>query len=355
MKRNILLTPGPITTDERVKEAQIVPDICPREEEFSLVMKSIRDDLRKIVNADDRYSSVLFSSSGTGAMESVVENMMLRESALVIINGEYGKRFYNMLSEKGIDCNVLWFSEEKGIDLSTVSMTLENQCFDYVFVTHHETTTGILNPINEIGELCVEFDCLYVIDAVSSFGGTEIDVNKCYADFIIGTSNKCLEGLPGLSFVICKKSSLNKTPSKSLYFDLFAQYQYLEDTGQMRFTAPVQSVYSFRKALDLFFEEGLENRIARYHRNNEVLVRGMKKFGFKKYLPDNVCKSKLLETFYYPENFNFKRFHDLLYEKGFTIYPGKLSNEDVFRLGNIGNITEKDIKKFLKEVKRIEK
>jgi 2-aminoethylphosphonate-pyruvate transaminase len=354
MKNNVLLTPGPVTTSEEVKESLIVPDICPREKEFGNVMKSICTDLVKISGGDRTYTTILLLSSGTGAMEAVANCIQKDEKVLVISNGSYGERFRDILQRREIRTYTYNTELGKNLYLKNVETLLNSGAFSFVVVAHHETSTGILNPINEIGELCNRYNCSFIIDAISSFGGTELNVKKCNADFIIATSNKCLEGFPGLSFVICKKDRLREGVSNSEYFDLYEQYKYFKETGQMRFTAPVQIIYAFRKALDNFFTETQKKRIERYHLNHAVLTDGMKKRGFKLLLPNDVEHSKLLETYHYPtEDFDFDRFHDLLKKKGFTIYPGKLLNKKVFRLGNIGHISYEDIKNFLREVDNV--
>ena len=359
MERKILLNPGPATTTDSVKQAQIVPDICPREKEFQDLMTSIRKDLVKIAGGDKNYTTILFAGSGTAAMEATLCSVVPEEKyALIIANGIYGLRFGSIACANGIPDVRIVSPFGRAIELDRIKNMFETGLTaGGAFVTHHETTTGILNPINEIGEIVKEHNSPYVIDTISSFGGVPLSIKKCKADFIMSTSNKCLQGMAGVSFVIAKKDALEETRfnMRSVYLDLYNQYKYLEEHGQMLFTSPVQSMYALRQAIDELFEEGLENRQERYKQNHQILVKGMKDRGFKLFLTQQVEHSNILETFYEPKNFNFKKFHDKLYEKGFTVYPGKLTKEKTFRLSVMGDLHKEDIENFLIAVDEVMK
>jgi len=357
MKRNILLNPGPATTTPSVKQAQIVPDICPREKEFQDLMTSIRKDLVKIAGGDKNYTAILFAGSGTAAMEATMCSVVPEDNyALVLVNGVYGLRFCSMASANNIPDIRLEYPFDRTVGIDSIKDMLEKGInIGATFVTHHETTTGILNPINEIGTIVKEHNIPYVIDTISSFAGVPLSIKKCKADFIMSTANKCLQGMPGISFVIAKKDALEKCifNFRSVYLDLYKQYKYLEKHGQMQFTPPVQSMYALRQAIDELFEEGIENRQERYKKNHQLLINGMKARGFKLFLTQQVEHSNILETFYEPKNFNFERFHDKLYKRGFTIYPGKLQKENTFRLSILGDLYEDDIKRFLDAVDEV--
>jgi len=226
-----------------------------------------------------------------------------------------------------------------------------------VAMVHHETTSGMLNPMREVGKIAKANNCTYIVDAMSSFAGLVFDTKKEGIDFVISSSNKCIQGMPGLSFVIAKKEELEKIkgyPRRTVYLDLYSQYESLEDKKQMQFTVPIQTTYALRQAINEFLEEGAEQRQARYFKSWGTLVKGMGRLGFKKLLEDE-NESRILTTFREPENanYNFKRMHDLLYERGFTIYPGKIGADDTFRLANLGAINHKDIKKFLGAMKDV--
>ena len=357
MQRNILLNPGPVTTTYTVKKALVVPDICHREREFTELLKSIRDDLLKVVNAQDDYTSVLFTASGTAAIEAGISSVIAKDKTLAVINnGSYGQRMVDIAKRYGIDVVEIKFAYDQPIDLKRVeSKLIGHPDVQYLAMVHHETSSGILNPLHDVGQLCHRLGCGFIVDAMSSFAGTEIDVNADRIDFIISSSNKCLHGMPGLSFVICNKTHLiaAKDNARSYYLDLYQQYHALENTGQMPFTPAVQVAYSLRQALDEFFVETLKGRIKRYQDNYACLVAGLRSLGFGIVTPEP-RQSQLLVTVRFPEDgadYQFDALHDYLYEKGYTIYPKKLAIDNTFRLACIGHLDKTDIQHFLAALK----
>jgi len=359
IKRKILLNPGPATTTDTVKQAQIVPDICPREKEFGDLMESVSKDLVRIVARETKYEAVLFGGSGTAGIEAIVSSVVPHgKKLLVLVNGAYGERMMKIAQAYGIpsikNC-VDWGSET---DLSALEKELEaDSDIATVGMVHHETTTGILNSVEEVGRLVKKYNRVFIVDAVSSFAGVPLNAENAGIDFLASTSNKCIQGMPGITFVIAKKEGLEKIrefPKRNFYLSLYEQYRYFKEKHQMRFTAPVQTLYALRQAIDEFFEEGgIEARYKRYKENWQVLVNGMKNLGFRRFKPE-VPQSHILTTFYEPENpnYDFERMHDLLYEKGFTIYPGKIK-EKTFRLANMGAINSEDIKSFLDAMNQV--
>jgi len=353
-KRNILLNPGPATTTDTVKKAQIVPDICPREEEFGDLMQDIRNDLVTIAGGDEDYTSVLFSGSGTAVMDSIISSVVPPNKKILIINnGAYGERLVKIAETYMIPLIELRFDWGAEINLDEVKTILEKENdISCIGVIHHETTTGILNPIKKIGKLAEFYDCTYMVDTISSFAGVPFNIKECNIDFMMSTSNKCIQAMAGVAFVICKNSSLEKIkkyPKRSFYLDLFSQYDYLEKRKQMRFTPPVQVMYALKQAIVEFFKEGAENRYSRYKKNYQTLLNGLTEKGFDIFLKDNITCSNLLVTINEPNhpNFDFRLFHDKLYKKGFTIYPGKIKDEKTFRIAVMGAINHKDIEHFL--------
>jgi len=303
MRREILLNPGPATTTDTVKKAQIVPDICPREEEFGDVMQKIRKDLVKIAQGDQKnYTSILFGGSGTAVAETMINSVVPPDKKILIIdNGAYGDRLIKIAKTYKIDTIELRFEWGDKIDLEKLDSILKEygNKISCVAAIHHETTTGILNPIEEIGRTAKKHNCVFIVDTISSFAGIPFSIKKCNIDFMASTSNKCIQGMAGIGFVICKKSELIKTkkyPRRSFYLNLFDQYDYFEKNKQMRFTPPVQTIYALRQAIDEFFEEGAENRYKRYHKNWETLVAGMEKLGFERLLNNNQEESCILTT-----------------------------------------------------------
>ena len=366
IKRNILLNPGPGTTSDAVKNAMVVPDICPREEEFCLLMESIKQDLPKIVNADDDYTSTLFASSGTGAVEAAITSAVPHDGKLLVIdNGAYGARMVEIVRRYKIDHIVYKIAYGDYPDVHEIEKMFLNEKPTTLAVVDHETTTGMRNPVQELCDLAHQNGSEIIVDCMSSFAGAPIDLQKWQAEYIVSSSNKCIEGMAGLSFVIFKKSLLEKIKhhARSFYFDLYAQYQGFHNTGQMQFTPPVQIVYALRKAIDLFFEETAQGRIARYRENYTVLKEETLKLGFQLLLEDKY-QSGILLAVKEPANkeYDFKQMHDYMYQRGVTIYPGKGAKEKTFRLSVLGNLYTADIlyamevlRGYLENVAKIDK
>lgn len=357
MRRNVLLNPGPVTTSESVKQALLVPDICHREFEFTELLKSIRYDLLNVVDAGDSYTSVLFAASGTGAIEACISSVIPDGKKLAVINnGSYGQRIANIAKRYRIEVVEIHCSFDQSIPLDEIETVLSSDPDIYALaMVHHETSSGILNPINEVGALCHQLQRVFIVDAMSSFAGAEIDMDKDHIDFLMSSSNKCLHGMPGLSFVLCRKTRLFETEgnARSYYFDLHQQYRALEESGQLAFTPPVQIAYALKQALDEFFKESLKGRIQRYHQNYEHLLSGLQSLGFKLMTPKD-RQSKILMTVQFPEDgrqYEFDAMHDAMYQQGYTIYPKKLPIANTFRLACIGDLTKTDIDHFLSALK----
>lgn len=358
VERKILLNPGPATTTDTVKNAQVVPDICPREEEFGDLIGSIRKDLVKIATKQtDEYDCVILGGSGTAAMESVLASVVKRNSKLLIINnGAYGKRFSEIAQTYDINYIEDKYEWDQLPDLKRIEKILsENKDIEYVTAIHHETTSGILNPIKQIGEICKKQGCVFIVDAISTFAGIVFDFDDYNIDFGLSASNKCIQGMPGISFVICRKSELQKLKdikSRVFYLDLYKQFKSLEEKKQTRFTPPVQTMYALKKAIEEFFEETAEVRAQRYTENWRTLMEGLRQIGFKMLLKDEL-HSKILITVFEPSNpeYDFKKLHDLLFGKNFTIYPGKIGSLDTFRVATMGAINSEDMKEFLLALK----
>lgn len=353
IKRNILLNPGPATTTDTVKLAQIVPDICPREKEFAGMMKDLRNDLLKVVHANpEEYTSVLFCGSGTINID-VCLNSLLPEGKkiLVVNNGAYSTRAVEVCQYYGMPHIDLKSSVYERPNLNLVEKTLqENTDIAIVYTTHHETGTGILNPIREIGALAHQYNAIFITDTTSSLGMIPLDVEKDNVDFCMASAQKGLQAMTGLSFVIGKTELIKKSkdyPKRSYYCNLYLQYDYFEKTGEMHFTPPVQTIYATIQALKEYFEEGEEAKFARHHRVYEAIHKGLKELGLKTAI-DKEIESGLVVSVLYPDhpNWNFDKIHDYCYERGFTIYPGKISTTNTFRLCALGAIDEKDIEKF---------
>ncbi len=354
IKRNILLNPGPSTTTDTVKMAQVVPDICPREKEFQSIMAPMRRDLVKIVHGGDDYTSVLFCGSGTICID-ITLNSLLDEGkkALVINNGSYSQRAVDVLNYYGLPVIDLQQPINTTPDLKTIEDTLKSEPdIGYVYMTHHETGSGLLNPIREVGGLAHKYGAFFITDTTSSYAMIPINVYEDNVDFCMASAQKGIQGMTGLSYVIGKKSIIEesrKFPKRSYYCNLYMQYEYFERTGEMHFTPPVQTIYAAKQALNEYFEEGEEAKWARHQRVMDAIHDGEEKLGLKEILVRDV-QSGLVSAVKYPddENWDFEKVHDYCYERGFTIYPGKIEKQGTFRLCALGTIDKVDIVEFWK-------
>lgn len=353
IKRNILLTPGPATTTDTVKAAQLVPDICPREKEFASLMAKMRTDLLKVVHADpDEYTSVLFCGSGTINIDVCI-NSLLPEGGkvLVVNNGAYSTRAVEICEHYRLDHIDLRFPFDCPPDLDTIEKTLaEYPEIALVHTTHNETGTGLLNPIREIGALAHKYNAVFTVDTTSTLAMRPINVHEDNIDFCMASAQKGLMSMTGLSFIIGKRDIIEASksyPTRSYYCNLYLQYEYFEKTGEMHFTPPVQTVYATARALEEYFAEGEDAKWARHTRVYNALRQGVLELGFREVIkPEN--QAGLVCTMAYPddENWSFEAVHDYCYERGFTIYPGKISGNDTFRLCALGAIDEDDISDF---------
>lgn len=353
IKRNVLLNPDPATTTDTVKMAQIVSDICPREKEFVSMMKQMREDLVRIVHGDlNKYTSVLFCGSGTITMDVCINSLLPKGKKILIINnGTYSMRaveiceYYN-LPFVNFDCPI-----DEIPDLNQVEQILkENQDIALVYTTHNETGTGILNPIKEIGFLVHKYSAVFIVDTISTYAMKPIDIEKDNIDFCMASGQKELMAMTGLSFVIGNTELIKKSaayPKRSYYCNLYMQYHFFETTGQMHFTPPVQTIYATRQALDEYFREGEESKWKRHSEVFEAIHAGLDKPGFKDIIRRDL-QAGLGVTVKYPddENWSFEKVHDYCYKRGFTIYPGKTSAQNTFRLCALGAITKEDIEDF---------
>jgi 2-aminoethylphosphonate-pyruvate transaminase len=358
--KKYLLTPGPLTTHPETKSA-MQTDFGSRDTAFIKIIQDVRDSLLELagVNQEMGYESVIMQGSGTFGLEAVVSTFLANEDCMLIcINGAYGKRMKKIAEIYNINHITLEFDENKSISAEDVSeILLMNPNITFLSIVHCETTTGIMNDIASVGELCKKRNVTCYVDAMSSFGAVPYNMKEMKSDIMVSSSNKCIEGVPGFSFAIIKRRILERTNLKprSLSLDLVAQWQGLEKNGQFRFTPPVHTIVAFHKALELLKEEGGVNaRAERYSTNNEILVSGMKDLGFETYL-DKENRGYIITSFITPDEdwFNFEIFYNKLNERGYIIYPGKLSEVDTFRIGNIGQIYPEDIKNLISAIKEV--
>ncbi|WP_462247414.1 2-aminoethylphosphonate aminotransferase [Ekhidna sp.] len=351
--RKILLNPGPATTSERVKEAQLVSDICPRESEFGQVMHDICEGILKVGNGQDTHRVSLFGASGTGAMEAcLVSALGKNDHALIITNGAYGIRMKAICDGYGIKNSTL-FEFGDYPEPTKISEALKSGDYSHLIMVHHETSTGMMDPLEEVGAICKEHGVKYIVDAMSSYGAYPIDLDAHNIDFLFSSSNKCIHGMAGLSFVIFHKDHTDelKANGTGFYFDVYKQWDNLQKKDQLRFTPPVQTSYAFLEAIKEHEEEGLENRWKRYQANWQKLYDGFKELGFTFFLPEDQQSKILLAINLDKEGLDFNHFHDYLYQNGITIYPGVIPESKTFRVAVIGELYEEDMDYVMDKVK----
>lgn len=348
-----LFTPGPLTTSLSVKQAML-HDAGSWHHEFNALVRQLRGALLELAGvAGQGYEVIFMQGSGTFGVESVFATVIPRDGRLCILaNGAYGERMVQMAACLGIPTVVLRTPEDRTPDADELRKVLaEDAAITHVAMVHCETTTGILNPLDLLGPVVRQAGRGFIVDAMSSFGAVPVDFSAAGIDFLISSPNKCLEGVPGFSFVVGRRDRLLECEgrARSLSLDLLGQWKNFEKNGQFRYTPPTHAILAFAQALqELEMEGGPAARRARYARNHQMLIEGMSALGFEVYLPAEV-QSFIITSFHFPSDpgFTFQAFYDRLSDKGFIIYPGKISQADTFRIGSIGRIFEADIRALL--------
>lgn len=360
-KRNyLLLTPGPLSTSETVREAML-QDWCTWDKDYNEgIVTPIRKGLLAIAGLDeDEYTDVLLQGSGTYCVEATIGAAVNpTDKLLILANGAYGKRMAQIAEYYHIDHVLVSLHETELVTGEVARKALEaNPDITHLSMVHSETTTGLLNPIEEVAEVLKGRNITFIVDAMSSFGGVPIDMKKLDIDFLVSSANKCIQGVPGFGFIIAKKDKLiaTKGNARSLSLDIYAQWETMEKGGgKWRFTSPTHVVHAFYQAMKELNEEGgIVARSERYKQNHRTLVDGMRALGFKTLLPD-ASQGPIITSFLYPTaDFDFHSFYDQLKAKGFVIYPGKISDADTFRIGNIGDIFPDDMEALLQAIRSI--
>ena len=345
----LLFTPGPLSTTPSVKQAML-RDLGSRDAEFIDAVREIRARLLAIGGvASPAYEVVPMQGSGTFAVEAAIGSMVPPQGRLLAcVNGAYGRRLAHIAQRLAIDTVVLQFGETEPVDPAAVAAALASEGpFTHTAVIHCETTSGILNPIAEIGAAAADARAVFVVDAMSTFGGIPFHVTDTGIDCLISSANKCIQGVPGFAFVLIRREQLRACEgrARSVSLDLHAQWAGLEADGQFRFTPPIQALLAFREALrELEEEGGVTARHARYCANHAALMEEMLAMKFVPFVPAEF-RSPIITAFRYPDRpgFRFGRFYDDLLARGFIISPGKLSHEEGFRIGTIGNLAPSDV------------
>ena len=353
IKRNILLNPGPSTTTDTVKMAQVVPDICPREKEFADIMAPMRNDLVRIVHGDIKeYTAVLFCGSGTICIDAALNSLLAEgKKALIVNNGAYSQRACDICKYYGMQIVEVRQPVDRKPDLDVIEEALKNnRDVGFVYITFHETGTGLLNPVREVGNLAHKYGVFLITDTTSAYAMIPIDVYKDNIDFCMASAQKGIMGMTGLSYIIGRRDIIEESknfPKRSYYCNLYMQYDFFERTGEMHFTPPVQTIYAAKEALKEYFAEGENVKWERHKRVMAAIRKGIDELGFHEALPREI-QSGLVATIIYPDNleWNFEKIHDYCYEHGYTIYPGKMQSKGTFRLCALGAIDAEDILGF---------
>ncbi len=357
----LLLTPGPLSTTKGVRAA-LLNDYCTWDDDYNLgVVQVVREKLVALASSRPAdYTCVLMQGSGSFGVEACLGTAVPRGGKVLILsNGAYGARMAREMDYIGRSYQLLAYPETTAPDPMDVERALsEDPKLTHVAMIHCETTTGILNPIEAVASIVKAHGKIFLVDAMSSFGGIPIDMAETGIDYLISSSNKCIQGVPGFSFVLARRSALLKCEGNahSLCLDLYDQWREMDRGGKWRFTSPTHVVRAFLQALaELAAEGGVPARHARYTENQRVLSEGMRALGFRPLL-DAATQSPIITSFLYPNaGFDFRTFYEAVKREGFVLYPGKISQAATFRIGNIGDVHVPDIERLLAVIAQIQK
>jgi len=356
----LLLTPGPLSTSKSVRNA-LLRDWCTWDSDYNVdIVQNIRRRLVALASKKtEDYTAVLMQGSGSFSVEATIGTAVPQNGKLLIItNGAYGDRIAKMAKVLKLNNKVYSCLETETPKPDALSKILdENPDITHTALVHCETTTGILNPLAEIAKVVKEHGNVFILDAMSSFGGIPLDMEDYGIDYLISSSNKCIQGVPGFAFVIAKKEELHKCKenARSLCLDLYDQWKEMDKSGKWRYTSPTHIVRAFYQALDeLEAEGGIAARHKRYCKNQQLLVNGMVECGFRPLLPRKLQSPIITSFLYQNPSFNFENFYKTMKKLGFVLYPGKISQAETFRIGNIGEVYPKDISRLLEAISHYE-
>jgi 2-aminoethylphosphonate-pyruvate transaminase len=359
-KRMILLNVGPVMIPEKVRNALLKPDLCHREPEFSELLSNVRKNLSQAFKCNSKHTTLLLGGSGTASLEATITSVVRDGKFLVLANGYYGEKMAKIARIHGINTEVMDFGWGKRIMAQDVEKKLKSDhAIKFIGIVQTETSTAMLNNVREICELAVKHDKTLINDAIASIGVEDLDVDRDGMHFCIGSANKCIEGIPGCSFVCAARDRLEELknlPPKTSYLDLYQHYIYEEGLGERPgtpFTPPVQVIYALDEALNLLLEESIEKRRERYANLARIIRDGLEKFGFGLFLPREVMCNSITSVFT-RKDIPYQTLHGKLKEQGFIIYAGMGALESkFFRIGNMGALTLDHIEKFLHSMELI--
>ncbi len=355
-KKMVLLNPGPVNTSDRVRNALLRGDMCHREDDFSKIQRNVRDMLTDTFARNDIHTAVIFTGSGTAAMEAAISSSLGEgKTMLVVNNGVYGERISKIASIYGFNKRELVCDWRKPPDMDEVEAALEaHPEVEVVALVHHETSTGLINPVKEIGERCKRYGRIFLVDSISGLGGEEIDLVRDNVDICMGSANKCIQGLPGLSFVIVRREQMERMrnlPVRSMYLNIPNQWEN-QEKGGTPFTPSIPIFYALEAALEELREEGVNNRIARYKKASSILREGFRRLGLTLLLPEEFL-SNTITALHLPDGVSYQDLHDNSKKEGFVIYAGQARlKEDIFRVANMGELAPHELTNFLKSLEK---
>ncbi len=358
MKKMVLLNPGPVCTSERVRNSLLKGDMCHRESEFSTILGNTRKKILQAFAPNGDYTTAIITGSGTASLEAgICSSVGEGKKILIINNGVYGERISRIASAYKFNIVELKYDWCERPDTKEIEDTIsKDQDIEVVAMVHHETTTGLINPIHNVGAITKKYGRTFFLDSISGLGGEEIDLVNDNVDICICTANKCIQGLPGLSFVLLKQKEVKRMrdiPPRSLYFNVISQLDEQENKGECPFTPSVHTFYAFEEALDELLEEGVEGRLDRYKKASSYLRKESKRLGLKLLLPEEFL-SNTITALYLPENMTYAHLHDSLKERGFIIYAGQGElNKTIFRIANMGELTMEDLEALINNLREV--
>lgn len=356
----VLLNPGPVVVSREVRKALLQPDICHRETEFTEILTRVRRELTTVFGGSREHTTVVLGGSGTASLESVISSAVRTGTLLVLSNGYYGESIEALARIHNIDTRILKLEWGERFSEGDVERILRsNQRIGYVAMVHNETSVGILNDLGKVGTLASDYGKVFIVDAVSSVGVEDLNIVRDQIQFSVGTPNKCIESIPGLSFVCAERPELEKLrdlPPKTSYLDLYNHYAFEEGLGERSgtpFTPPVQTFYALDAALKILLKEGVANRCRRYALLAKKIRNGLQDLGFKFFVPTERMSNSLTSVIM-PSNINYDVLHDKLKRKGFVVYAGQGKLEGkILRVANMGALTTMDIDRFLVSFKEV--
>ena len=361
MERNyLLLTPGPLSTSDTVRQA-MMQDWCTWDKDYNEgIVTPLRRDLLEIAGLDEaKYTTVLLQGSGTYCVEATIgATVRPADRLLILANGAYGQRMARIADYYGINYSLVSLPETELVTGEVARRALEQYPdVTHLAMVHSETTTGLLNRIEEVADVIRGRGLTFIVDAMSSFAGVPINIDALGIDFLVSSANKCVQGVPGFGFIIARRDRLMQTKgcARSLSLDIYDQWETMErGHGKWRFTSPTHVVRAFYQAMqELKAEGGIAARHRRYVENHRVLVEGMRSLGFQTLLADE-AQGCIITSFLYPDAaFDFASFYEQLKARGFVIYPGKISQADTFRIGNIGDVFPDDFRRLIEAVREV--